>query len=268
MKIAFLGAGRMSSAMVKGLLTRKVFAAPDITCTSGPDGTAEALAEATGVRATFDLADLLADASVIVAAFKPQQLAEIDPRVAELSDGKLVFSILAGSRIAVLAEKFTKARNIVRVMPNLPGQIGAGISAYSFQKTPSAEDRQLVEEILGSLGEHLELPEEQLDAVTALSGSGPAYVFEFISALRDGGVAAGLDSDVAFRLALATVAGAARFVQESGIDPETLREQVSSPGGTTLAGLKVMGERGFRNLLSDTVQAACRRSEELSGRTR
>jgi pyrroline-5-carboxylate reductase len=265
MKIAFLGAGRMSSAIVKGLLAQQVFSANDIACTSGPDGTAEALAAATGIRATTDLEELLREASVIVAAFKPQQLAELDARFAVLSEGKLILSILAGSKIEVLHQKFSGSRNIVRAMPNLPGQIGAGISAYSFRKKPSAEDRKIVESVLGSLGEHLELPEEQLDAVTGVSGSGPAYVFEFIAALRDGGVAAGLDREVAHRLAVATVAGSARFAQESGIDPETLREQVSSPGGTTLAGLKVMDEKGFRGILSDTVQAATRRSKELSG---
>jgi pyrroline-5-carboxylate reductase len=265
MKIAFLGAGRMSSAMVKGLLTRNVFPATAIACTSGPDGTAEALSSATGIGVNHDLPSLLRDASVIVAAFKPQQLAEIDPVVAQESDGKLLLSILAGSRIEVLAKTFAGARNIVRAMPNLPGQIGAGISAYSFRSPPAPDDRTLVEAILGSLGEHLELPETQLDAVTALSGSGPAYVFEFIAALREAGVAAGLAREVACRLALATVAGSARFVQESGIDPETLREQVSSPGGTTLAGLKIMSDGGFRPLIEKTVQAARHRSEELSG---
>lgn len=258
----------MSGAMVKGLLKQKVFAASEIACTSGPDGTAEALAEATGIAVDHDLPSLLGRADVIVAAFKPQQLSDIGSAVAEASAGKLLLSILAGSRINLLAAKFPRARNIVRAMPNLPGQIGAGISAYSFQKTPSGEDRRVIDAILGSLGESLELPEEKLDAVTALSGSGPAYVFEFVAALRDGGVAAGLDQKVAYRLALATVAGASRFLQESGIDPETLRDQVSSPGGTTLAGLKVMGERGFRGVIGETVEAARRRSEELSGPTR
>lgn len=255
----------MSGAMVTGLLSRKVFRPEEISCTGAADGTAEALAERTGIRATYDLATLLADTSIIVAAFKPQQLAEIDPRLSTLSEGKLLLSILAGSRIEVLAQKFPRARNIARVMPNSPGQIGAGISAYSFRKVPTPEDRKWVEEILGSLGQHLELPESQLDAVTAVSGSGPAYVFEFIAALRDGGVAAGLDFEVAHQLALATVAGSARLVQESGIDPEVLRDQVASPGGTTLAGLKKMEEGGFRKTLTATVLAAKTRSEELSG---
>ncbi len=256
----------MGGAIVTGLLARKVFQPDEIGCTGAADGTAEALAKRTGIHATYSLETLLGDASVIIAAFKPQQLNEVDSQLTRLSEGKLILSILAGSRIEVLAKTFPKARNIVRVMPNSPGQIGAGISAYSFQKEPAPEDRKVVEEILGSLGEQLELPEEQLDAVTAVSGSGPAYVFEFIAALRDGGVAAGLDRDVAHKLALATVAGAARLVQETNIDPETLREQVASPGGTTLAGLQQMEKGQFRPLITATVLAAKKRSEELSGK--
>ncbi len=264
-KIAFLGAGRMAGAMVTGLLAKKVFEPGQIICTSGPDDTAEKLAERTGIHATRSLDELLPDASVVIAAFKPQQLQEIDPRVSELTRGALLLSILAGSRIDVLGKSFPYARNIVRVMPNSPGQIGAGISAFAFRDPPSAEDRTLVENILGSLGEAVELPEAQMDAVTGLSGSGPAYVFEFICALRDGGIKAGLAPDVAHKLALATVAGAARLAQESGIDPEKLREQVTSPGGTTLAGLQEMEKHGFRSILVDTVLAAQKRSRELSG---
>lgn len=264
MKIALLGAGRMGGAIVSGLLARKVFTPDEIGCTGATDGTAEALAKRTGIHATYSLEELLDDASVIIAAFKPQQLHEVDPRLATLSDGKLVLSILAGSTIELLAKTFPQARNIARVMPNSPGQIGAGISAYSFQKSPTAEDQKLVKEILGSLGEFLELPESQLDAVTAVSGSGPAYVFEFIAALREGGVAAGLDQEVAQKLALATVAGAARLVQETGADPDTLRNQVASPGGTTLAGLEQMEKGQFRSLIKETVLAAKKRSEELS----
>lgn len=254
--------------MVKGLLARHIFRPEEIGCTGAADGTAETLAEQTSVRATYDLNALLREATVVVAAFKPQQLADLDPSLAELSKGKLVLSILAGSRISALAEKFSQARNIVRVMPNSPGQIGAGISAYSFQRPPEAEDRKLVEDILGSLGEHLELPEAQLDAVTAVSGSGPAYVFEFIAALREGGVAAGLDAGVALRLATATVAGSVRLLETAGSDPETLRDQVTSPGGTTLAGLEKMEAGRFRQVLRETVLAARDRSEELSGTKR
>lgn len=264
MKLAILGAGRMAGAIVSGLLKQEVFSPDQIGCTGAADGTAEALAKKTGIHATYNLNELLSDASVVIAAFKPQQLREIDPQLRDLTKGKLLLSILAGSRLDLLSEKFPKTRNIVRAMPNSPGQIGAGITAYTFLHSPENSDRTLVTQILDSLGESLELPESQLDAATGVSGSGPAYVFEFIAALRDAGVEAGLERDVAARLALSTVHGAAKLVLQSGIEPETLRDQVASPGGTTLAGLEEMTKGRFREIIKKTVLAAKRRSEELS----
>lgn len=264
MKLAILGAGRMAGAIVAGLLKKEVFTPNQIGCTGAADGTAEALARNTGIRATYNLEELLSDASVVIAAFKPQQLREIDPLLRDLTSGKLVLSILAGSKLSLLSEKFPKARNIVRAMPNSPGQIGAGITAYTFLKLPENNDRTIVTQILDSLGESLEIPESQLDAATAVSGSGPAYVFEFIAALRDAGIASGLDREVAYQLALTTVYGSAKLVRKSDSDPEKLRDQVASPGGTTLAGLREMDKGGFRELVKQTVLAAKKRSEELS----
>jgi pyrroline-5-carboxylate reductase len=264
-KIGFIGAGRMATAMVRGMLAKKVCRAEDIICTSALDNTAERLARETGVAFSLDLKDLMPGTAVLVLAIKPQQLAQLPDEIAADTEGKLIISILAGKTLATLSERFPKARNIVRVMPNTPGQIGAGVSAFAAQVPLSSDDAKLVRTILGSLGEWVELPEPQIDAVTGLSGSGPAYVFEFIAALREGGTAAGLAPEVAARLALETVLGAARLVKETGEQPETLRDLVTSPGGTTLAGLKVMEEAGFRDLLRDTVLAAKRRSEELSG---
>lgn len=254
----------MSSAMVKGLLKRKVLAPSDIRCTGARDGTAERLAGATGITATYDPKVLLGDADVVVAAFKPQQLNEVDSTVRDLSAGRLLISILAGVKIERLAATFPKVRNVVRVMPNSPGQIGAGISAFSPKTSLAATDRQTVETILTSLGDVIELPESQLDAVTGLSGSGPAYVFEFLAGLRDGGIAAGLEPGTALQLAVATLLGATRLVRESGTTPEELRDQVTSPGGTTLAGLEVMNAADFRGTLRKTVLAATQRSRELS----
>ncbi len=264
-KIGFIGAGRMATAMVRGMLAKEVCRPEDIICTSALDNTAERLAGETGVAFSLDLKDLMPATSVLVLAIKPQQLAQLPGEIAADTEGKLIISILAGKTLATLRERFPQARNIVRVMPNTPGQIGAGVSAFAAQGPLSGEDSELVRAILGSLGEWVELPEPQIDAVTGLSGSGPAYVFEFIAALRDGGTAAGLEPDVAARLALETVLGAARLVKETGEKPETLRDLVTSPGGTTLAGLKVMEEGRFRDLLRDTVLAARKRSEELSG---
>ncbi len=254
----------MATAMVQGMLAKKLYAPRDIICTSALDNTAERLAEKTGIAFSLHLTDLTRETSVLVLAMKPQQLDELPAEIGRESEGKLVVSILAGKTLEDLRERFPTARNLVRVMPNTPGQIGAGISGFSSLEPLSPEDRKAVQGILGSLGEWVELPEDQLDAVTGLSGSGPAYVFEFIAALRDAGVAEGLEESVAERLALATVHGAARLVVETGEKPEDLRDRVTSPGGTTLAGLEALRAGGFRDLIRQTVRAATVRSKELA----
>ena len=206
----------------------------------------------------------LKGADLLVLACKPQQLAGLDRILAELTADKLVLSILAGKRLARLAQSFPQARNIVRAMPNTPGQIGAGITAWSALHPLAGQDRAMIDTVLGSLGKVLTVPETDLDAVTGLSGSGPAFVFEFVAALREGGIAAGLSREASALLAQETVLGAARLLAESRSEPEALRDQVTSPNGTTFAGLKQMEAGGFRALLKDTVVTAKVRSEELS----
>jgi pyrroline-5-carboxylate reductase len=263
-RFAFIGAGRMASAMVGGLLTENAAAPAEIACLGGDDDTAQTLAARTGIAAHADLATLLAAADVIVLACKPQQLAGLDPRLADLTAGRLVISILAGKRLARLTQTFPRARNLVRAMPNTPGQIGAGITAWCALEPLNTADRRLVDTVLGALGQVVELEEQHLDAVTAVSGSGPAFVFEFVAALREGGVAAGLPRDVAAKLAQETVLGAARLLARTQAEPEALRDQVTSPHGTTYAGLLRMTARGFRDTIQETVLAAKARSEELS----
>ncbi|KAF0094572.1 MAG: pyrroline-5-carboxylate reductase [Puniceicoccaceae bacterium 5H] len=263
-KIAFIGAGRMASAIVAGLLRHRVAEAGQIICTSAADNTGPELAQKTGIGYTQDLHELLSDADTVVLACKPQQLGQLGPEVAELSRKRLIISILAGTPIARLQQVFPEARNVVRAMPNTPGQVGAGITAYASADELGHEDDQMVKSILDALGETVPVTEDQIDAVTGVSGSGPAYVFEFIAALRDAGVAAGLEEELSYRLALNTVSGAAELLKVVPETPETHREWVSSPGGTTLAGLAVMEEAGFRDIMQRTVLAAKRRAEELA----
>ncbi|MEX0325117.1 MAG: pyrroline-5-carboxylate reductase [Puniceicoccaceae bacterium] len=263
--LAFIGAGRMAGAMVRGIIKSEVWAVDQIRCTSAPDGTAEALAADTGIRYTYDWAELVRDAGWIILACKPQQIGQMPAELAELSAGKRVLSILAGTTLSRLGDVFPKAANIIRCMPNTPGMIGAGITAYSPLSPLEETEERAVQDMLGALGKTLPLPEAALDAVTGVSGSGPAYVFEFVAALRDGGVAAGLDEATAYTLALKTVQGAAALLEAVPETPETHRNWVSSPGGTTLAGLAVMEKAGFRGIVNDTVAAATRRSKELSG---
>lgn len=263
--IAFIGAGRMASAMVDGLLAKNAARPADLACMGGPsDDTGRLLAERTGISLHTDVGALLAGADIVILACKPQQLAGLDARLAELTAGRLVLSILAGKPLARLARSFPRARNLVRAMPNTPGQIGAGMTGWCALQTLATADRESVVRILGSLGRTIEFAEPQLDAVTGVSGSGPAYVFEFAAALRDAGVAAGLSRDAAHQLAVETILGAARLLARSGGEPEALRDQVTSPNGTTYAGLQVMAARQFRDLIRETVIAATRRSTELS----
>jgi pyrroline-5-carboxylate reductase len=150
-------------------------------------------------------------------------------------------------------------------MPNTPGQIGAGITGWCSLNPPEDTDRSIVTRLLGALGKQIEVPESQMDAVTALSGCGPAYLFEFAAALRDGGIAAGLNQEVALSLSVETLLGASRLLAQKGIEPEILRNQVTSPNGVTFAGLMKMESRDFRGLIKDTLLTAKARSEELAG---
>jgi pyrroline-5-carboxylate reductase len=264
MKVAFLGAGRMASAMVGGLLARKALAPADLACLGGADPTGADLAARTGIILAGSADELLAGADTLVVAFKPQNLADANPRLGELTAGRLVLSIVAGKRIARLQQVFPRARNLVRCMPNTPAQIGAGITAWCAQRELTAADRATVATLLGALGKAVELPEAQLDAVTGLSGSGPAYVFEFAAALRDAGIAAGLPAAAAEALAVETLLGSARLLEQRKLPPEQLRDEVVSPNGTTFAGLQRMKARDFRGIVKETVLAATARSEELS----
>jgi pyrroline-5-carboxylate reductase len=263
-KIAFLGSGNMAGAIVDGLLAKNAATAADLICLGGDDDTAAKLQARTGIAVAPTLDELLREADTLLVAFKPQHLASADPKLAPLTAGKLIVSILAGKRISSLTRAFPKARNIVRTMPNTPGQIGAGITAWCSRDPLLGDDRVMVEKLLHALGETVEVPEADLDAVTGVSGSGPAYVFEFAAALRDAAVAAGLTQHTAEKLAVETLLGSARLLAQKKIDPETLRDQVTSPNGTTYAGLQRMKAGDFRGLIRETVLAATARSKELS----
>jgi pyrroline-5-carboxylate reductase len=264
LKIAFLGAGRMASAIIDGLLTQKICLPKDIACLGGSGQSGQNLAERTGICFAPDLEALIAPADLVVIAFKPQHLAAADPRLAELTRGKLVLSVLAAKTLSRLARTFPHARNLVRTMPNTPAAIGAGVTGWAALSTLSATDRATVVAVLGSLGREIELPEDQIDALMAVSGCGPAFVFEFTAALREAGVACGLAPATADLLARETVIGAAKLMAHTGTEPEELRNQVTSPKGTTYAGLQVLAARDFRGLLRDTALASKARSAELS----
>lgn len=263
-KIAFLGAGNMATAMVDGLLAKSPALAPELICFSASGKSAAALSARCGIAQASTLEQLLDGAELVVVAFKPQHLAGADPRLAALTAGKLVVSVLAGKRLGRIAEVFPAARNIVRTMPNTPASIGAAITPYCSLHPLSGPDRSTLEALLSACGQHLEIGEEHMNAVTALSGGGPAFLFEFVAALRDAGIAAQLPPEISARLSIATVLGAARLLAHRQADPETLRNQVTSPNGTTLAGLRKMEAGDFRGVIRETILAAQSRAAELS----
>lgn len=264
-RIVFIGAGRMASAIVHGLLEKKHYYPGEIACTCGNDPTGPRLAEQTGIHYEADIVPSVTAADTIVLACKPQQFDELGAKLTAAAQGKLVLSILAGTPLKRLDRKFATARNIVRTMPNTPGQIGAGVTAYAPLKPLSPEDETIVGEIIGALGKSVALDEKHLDAVTALSGSGPAYIFEFCAALREAGVAAGLDPETAEMLATETILGSGKLLAASSDRPEELRDAVTSPGGTTASALKVFSEGDFRGLVNRAIAAAKARSIELAG---
>ncbi len=264
LQIAFLGGGRMASAIIDGLLATHAAAPAHLAVLGGAGPTAAALAARTGIRLATDLPDLLRTADLVVIAFKPQHLADADPRLAELTRDKLVLSVLAAKTLARLARTFPHARNLVRTMPNTPAAIGAGVTGWAALAPLSAPDRVTVVSLLRAMGREIELPEDQIDALMAVSGCGPAFVFEFTAALREAGVACGLAPATADLLARETVIGAAKLLAHTGADPEELRNQVTSPKGTTYAGLQILQARDFRGILRDTALASRARSAELS----
>ncbi|MEM1222842.1 MAG: pyrroline-5-carboxylate reductase [Verrucomicrobiota bacterium] len=263
-KIVFIGAGRMASAIVRGLLEQKHYTPEQIACTCGKDPTGPKLAEATGILYLEEISEAIQEADTLVLACKPQQFAKLDDQLAEAATGKLILSILAGTPLTRLVDKFSGARNVVRTMPNTPGQIGAGVTAFSPLSPLSEEDTSIVEKTLSSLGNFHQVEESDLDAVTALSGSGPAYVFEFAAALREAGMSCGLDPELSSKLAIDTLLGAAKLLAQSEESAEELRNAVTSPGGTTAAALKVMEDNKFRAMINEAIAAAKARSIELA----
>lgn len=264
-RIGLLGAGQMAKALAAGWV-RAGLASPDQLAAYDPsDAAFDAFAEAVGKGVSrCATAAEAADAQTLLVAVKPQYIADaLEAAVPGVTPQTLVVSIAAGTTIDTLASKLPPATPIVRVMPNTPCLVGRGACVYSAGPGVSQQQRDLVGKLLGAVGFAAEAPEGLLDAVTGLSGSGPAYVYTIIEALADGGVRAGLPRQLASDLALHTVAGAAEMVAQTRQHPAVLRDAVSSPAGTTIAGLGELERRGLRAALVEAVSVATERSREL-----
>jgi pyrroline-5-carboxylate reductase len=262
MQIGFIGSGRMASALLEGILRAAIASPAAIFLTDKIPAAAEALARRTGAQARPSNAAVAAEAAVLILCVKPGDVPSALGEAGDLS-GKLLVSIAAGVPLRRLREWAPGNPRLIRVMPNTPALIGQGAAAYAAAEEATADDLATAERIFGAVGIVARVKEELLDAVTGLSGSGPAFVYTVIEALADGGVLMGLPRDIALRLSSQTVLGAAAMVLQTGQHPAQLRDQVASPGGTTIAGLEALEEAGLRAALIGAVRAAAERSGEL-----
>lgn len=262
--IGFVGAGQMALALAQGFVRAGLVPARQIFAADPSEPARQRFAAAVeGCRTSAESRQAVEGADVVVLAVKPQHmaaaLAEVQPAV---TPKKLFVSIAAGVPLATLAAGLGSER-VVRVMPNTPCLVGMCAAGYSVGPGAAEGDGELVERLLGAVGISFRLEEKLLDAVTGLSGSGPAFVYQIIEALSDGGVRSGLPRDVATALAAQTVRGAAEMVLVTGEHPAVLKDKVTSPGGTTIAGLRELETGGLRAALISAVEAATRRSGEL-----
>jgi pyrroline-5-carboxylate reductase len=262
-KIAFIGPGVMAEAMIAGLVRQKL-ANPENLLASGPrEERGVELQKKYGIQATTDNATAASEADVIVLSVKPQRLSEVMKGLKSIRKDALVLSIVAGATIQKISTAL-KHNTIVRSMPNTPGQIGEGITVWAASQETSEAQQEMARQILGALGEEVFVEDEgYLDMATALSGTGPAYVFLFTEALIDAGVHMGFPRRIAEQLVLQTVRGSVDYYRYAQRHPATLRNQVTSPGGTSAEALYYLEKAGFRTAISRAVWAAYQRSLEL-----
>jgi pyrroline-5-carboxylate reductase len=264
LKIGFLGAGKMATALAKGFVRTELVTPKEIIASDPHDTARKNFAGEIGAKTVAANVEVVKFANVVVLATKPDQvvaaLAEIR---GAFTKNHLLISIAAGVTIARMEAALPAGARVIRVMPNTPALVGEAAAAFALGKSATAADGELARKLLAAVGIAFQVKESLLDAVTGLSGSGPAYVYQFIEAMSDGGVAAGLPRDVASKLAAQTVLGAAKMVLETGQHPGALKDQVTSPGGTTIEGLHELEKGRLRATVMSAVRAATEKSKKL-----
>jgi pyrroline-5-carboxylate reductase len=257
--IGFIGGGNMAEALIKGMIRSGM----KEIMVSEPRGERRAYLENQySVKTTPENKEVVGNCNIIILAVKPQNMDDVTAGIYGLiSPDKLIVSIAAGITLSYLTSRL-KTSNIIRVMPNTPALVQEGMSVLSLCECIPDKDMSVIRDIFMSVGQVLVLPEKYMDAVTAVSGSGPGFIAYFAECMAEAGVRAGLNIDNAFQLILQTLIGTAKLL-ETGMPPDKLREMVTSPGGTTAAGLKVFEEKGFKDTIAAVIQAAVSRSKEL-----
>lgn len=268
MRIGFLGAGNMASAMIAGILGAGVAGAAAIRASDPRSEALDALKARHGIQTTSSNSEVIEWANVVVLAVKPQVVpAVLESCGKKLGSSHLVISIAAGVSTRAIEERAGAGVRVVRAMPNTPALARAAATALAPGAAATTADMDEARELFDAIGRTVVTDEAHLDAVTGLSGSGPAYVMLFIEALADGGVRVGLPRDVAMLLAAQTVLGSAKLLLETGEHPARLKDMVASPGGTTIAGLAALESAGFRGAVIEAVARATARATELGKKT-
>jgi pyrroline-5-carboxylate reductase len=262
--LGFLGAGKMATALGRGFIRAGLVSARQVMASDPNSAARAAFKKQTGAATTERNLEVAGFASTLILAVKPDYAATVLNEVRDaFTKDHLLISIVAGLPLAKMETALGTHARLVRVMPNTPALLGCSASGYSLGKATRPEDGRLAQKLFSAVGVAFPLKESLLDAVTGLSGSGPAYVYLFIEALSDGGVAAGLPRDVATQFAAQTVLGSARMVLETGLHPGALKDMVTSPGGTTIEGLHELEKAKFRGAVISAVRAATEKSKKL-----
>ncbi len=263
-RIGFLGAGKMATALARGFVHAGMVFPSEITASDPVDAARKRFATEVGAATVATNLEVAKAADILFLATKPDQTTAVLKEISQAFTQKhLIISIAAGVTLGKLEAALPAGARVIRVMPNTPALVGAGASAFALGQSATAADGELAQKLLAAVGLALPVKEALLDAVTGLSGSGPAYVYQFIEALSDGGVAAGLPRDVATKLAAQTVLGAAKMVLETGQHPGALKDQVTSPGGTTIEGVHELEKGKLRGTVMSAVRAATEKSKKL-----
>lgn len=261
--VGFIGTGNMGQALIRGIIKKGVYTSKDIIIFDIAKDKTEKLSSEVGVKVASSATDLVEGVQVVILAVKPDKIIPVVDELMDLLKNKLVISIAAGISLSILLDRLGNDARVVRVMPNTPAMVLEGASGIACSETCTDKDIQVAKTIFSAVGICVILEENLLDAITGLSGSGPAFCFMFIEALADGGVKAGLPRDIALKIAAATLKGSAQLVLETGSHPGVLKDMVTSPSGTTIEGISVLEKRGFRSAVMDAVFAAYKRSREL-----
>lgn len=263
--IAFVGGGRMAEALISGVLSSKRYKAEQIHVADPDTARLDHLTKRYGVHVGRTNHEVVASGEVVVLAVKPQVTADVLKEIGGVLAKRLVISVVAGIPLRRILETCGAQTHAIRAMPNTPAMVGEGMTALAAGPGVEAQEIACARQIFESVGRVVSVDERVMDAVTGLSGSGPAYAFLMIEAMADGGVKMGLSRETAGLLAAQTLLGAARMVLETGQHPAQLKDHVASPSGTTMAGLHRLEQGGLRGLLIDAVEAATKRSQELGG---